>query len=66
MDKFVGYPIVPIIKCTLSVFQAAGVNIHEPMVSTCGSGITAAIIAMAAHIALNKNIPVYDVSIHVI
>ncbi|XP_064390565.1 3-mercaptopyruvate sulfurtransferase-like [Halichondria panicea] len=42
------------------VFQAAGVNTHEPMVSTCGSGITAGIIAMAAHIALNKNIPVYD------
>ncbi len=48
-----------------SVFHKAGVNPNEPMVSTCGSGITAAIVAMAAHIAFNKDIPVYDVSITV-
>jgi len=44
------------------VFEDAGVDTEEPMVATCGSGITACIIAMAAHITYNKDIPVYDVS----
>lgn len=31
-----------------------------PMVSTCGSGITACVVALAAHL-LNHQVPVYDV-----
>lgn len=36
-------------------------DLSDSMVSTCGSGITAAIVALAAHL-LNKEVPVYDVS----
>lgn len=35
-------------------------DIVRPMLSTCGSGITASIVTMAAHL-LNKEMPVYDV-----
>ena len=41
-------------------FQAAGVDLSQPMVATCGSGVTATHIALAAHI-LGTDIPVYDV-----
>ena len=49
-------------SCHHTVFDTAGINMDEPLVATCGSGVTAAIIAMAAHIAYNKDVPVYDVS----
>ena len=43
------------------VFEKAGVDLSLPIVSTCGSGITAAIIALSAHY-LSKDIALYDVS----
>ncbi len=30
-----------------TVFEAAGVDINKPIVSTCGSGITASVVALA-------------------
>ena len=46
-------------------FVAAGVDLSQPVVATCGSGVTAAHIALAAH-TLGADIPVYDVrySVH--
>ena len=41
-------------------FVAAGVDLSQPVVDTCGSGVTAAHIALAAH-TLGADIPVYDV-----
>ena len=38
-------------------FKSAGVDMGQPLVATCGSGVTAAHIALAAHI-LNSHIPV--------
>ena len=43
------------------MFEKAGVDLSLPIVSTCGSGITAAIIALSAHY-LSKDIALYDVS----
>lgn len=43
------------------MFEEAGVDIARPMVSTCGSGITAAIVTLAANL-LSQQVPLYDVS----
>lgn len=40
-------------------FQAAGVDPARPMVMTCGSGITASVLAFGAHL-LGHDAPVYD------
>lgn len=42
-----------------AVFEAAGVDLDRPLVATCGSGITASVIAFAAHL-LGRDVPVYD------
>lgn len=46
-------------------FERAGVDLHKPMVATCGSGITAAVVAFAAYM-LGKEVPVYDVSLNIV
>jgi thiosulfate/3-mercaptopyruvate sulfurtransferase len=40
-------------------FQGAGVDMSQAVVATCGSGVTAAHIALAGH-TLNTHIPLYD------
>ncbi|WP_267378969.1 3-mercaptopyruvate sulfurtransferase [Sphingomonas sp. GC_Shp_6] len=40
-------------------FTAAGVDPDRPMVATCGSGITAAVLAFGAHL-LGRAMPIYD------
>ncbi|MEH3158965.1 MAG: 3-mercaptopyruvate sulfurtransferase [Sphingomonas taxi] len=40
-------------------FTDAGVDIDRPMVATCGSGITAAVLAFGAHL-VGKAMPIYD------
>ena len=42
------------------VFESAGVDLSKPLLTTCGSGITAAIVTLAAHM-LNVQAPLYDV-----
>lgn len=37
----------------------AGIDLDRPIVATCGSGVTAAVIAFAAHL-LGRNVPIYD------
>jgi thiosulfate/3-mercaptopyruvate sulfurtransferase len=40
-------------------FTDAGVDLDKPMVATCGSGITAAVLAFGAHL-VGKDMPIYD------
>jgi thiosulfate/3-mercaptopyruvate sulfurtransferase len=43
-----------------AVFDAAGVDPMQPIAATCGSGITAATVAFAAHLLGNDKVAVYD------
>jgi thiosulfate/3-mercaptopyruvate sulfurtransferase len=43
-----------------AVFTAAGVNINAPIVTTCGSGITACVLALALARLGKWDVPVYD------
>ena len=42
-----------------AAFVEAGVDPDRPMVATCGSGITAAVLAFGAHL-LGRDMPIYD------
>jgi thiosulfate/3-mercaptopyruvate sulfurtransferase len=42
------------------VFEAAGVDLTKPVISSCGSGVTAAILDLALEIIGHKNHSVYD------
>jgi len=42
-----------------AVFAEVGLDLDKPLVATCGSGITASVIAFAAHL-LGRSVPVYD------
>jgi len=42
-----------------AVFESAGVEIERPIVATCGSGITAAVVVFAAHL-LGHRTAMYD------
>ncbi|MFW6027353.1 MAG: rhodanese-like domain-containing protein, partial [bacterium] len=43
-----------------AVFQSAGVDIDAPVIASCGSGVSACIIALALYTLGRKDIPVYD------
>ncbi|MGB0671419.1 MAG: rhodanese-like domain-containing protein, partial [Rhodospirillales bacterium] len=43
-----------------AAFTAAGVDLKKPFTATCGSGITAAVIAFAAYLLGQKDVAVYD------
>ena len=42
-----------------AAFEDAGVDVAKPIVATCGSGITASVIAFGAHL-LGNEAAVYD------
>lgn len=42
-----------------AVFADAGLDPSKPLVATCGSGITASVIAFAGHL-IGREVPVYD------
>ncbi|MDT8758957.1 sulfurtransferase [Sphingomonas psychrotolerans] len=42
-----------------ALFADAGLNLDQPLVATCGSGITACVIAFAGHL-IGRDVPVYD------
>jgi thiosulfate/3-mercaptopyruvate sulfurtransferase len=42
------------------LFAARGVDLNRPVVTSCGSGVTAAILSLALEIAGAKNIALYD------
>jgi thiosulfate/3-mercaptopyruvate sulfurtransferase len=41
-------------------FSTLGIQAQQPAITTCGSGITAAILLVAAHLAGCRNIKIYD------
>lgn len=43
-----------------AAFVAAGVDLDRPMVTTCGSGMTASALAFAAHLLGKEDVAVYD------
>lgn len=45
---------------TRAIFEAAGVDVSSPVVTTCGSGVTAAILSLALERMGNRNHALYD------
>ena len=43
-----------------SLFEHAHINLSNPIVTTCGSGVSAAVLALALYQSGCKDIPVYD------
>ena len=43
-----------------ALFAAAGVDLGRPIVTSCGSGVTASTLALALQIAGAKDVAVYD------
>jgi thiosulfate/3-mercaptopyruvate sulfurtransferase len=43
-----------------AVFDAAGADLSRPMVTTCGSGVTAAVILFGAHLVGKEDVRLYD------
>ncbi|TMJ17101.1 MAG: 3-mercaptopyruvate sulfurtransferase [Alphaproteobacteria bacterium] len=43
-----------------SAFEAAGVDLSKPMVTTCGSGVTAAVLLFGAHLLGKEDVKLYD------
>ena len=41
-------------------FAAAGVDLSRPMITTCGSGVTAATLLFAAHLIGKDDVALYD------
>jgi thiosulfate/3-mercaptopyruvate sulfurtransferase len=41
-------------------FEAAGVDLSKPMVTTCGSGVTAAVLLFGAHLLGKSDVTLYD------
>ncbi len=44
----------------IAIFKAAGIDPLKPVVTTCGSGVTASILALALAVIGQSNAPVYD------
>lgn len=42
------------------IFAGAGIDVHSPIVTTCGSGVTASILALALAVLGQANAAVYD------
>ena len=43
-----------------AAFEAAGVDLERPLVTTCGSGVTAAVLLFAAHLLGKDDVALYD------
>lgn len=43
-----------------TIFKDAGINVAAPVVTTCGSGVTAAVLALALESLGNHNVRLYD------
>jgi thiosulfate/3-mercaptopyruvate sulfurtransferase len=42
------------------VFASAGVALDAPVITTCGSGVTACVVALALHLLGHRDVAVYD------
>lgn len=43
-----------------AAFDAAGVDLSKPLVTTCGSGVTAAVLLLGAHLLGKTDVALYD------
>ena len=43
-----------------AAFSAAGIDMKKPVVTTCGSGITAAVLALGLEIVGHRDVALYD------
>jgi thiosulfate/3-mercaptopyruvate sulfurtransferase len=43
-----------------AAFEQAGIDLAKPMVTTCGSGITAAVLLFGAHLLGKQDVKLYD------
>ncbi len=43
-----------------ALFQGAGIDLAKPVVTTCGSGITACVLALGLHLIGHRDVAVYD------
>ncbi|MVX50773.1 sulfurtransferase, partial [Rhodobacter sphaeroides] len=43
-----------------AIFEAAGVDLSKPAITTCGSGVTAAVLSLALEILGHRNHALYD------
>ncbi|HEX8655682.1 MAG TPA: 3-mercaptopyruvate sulfurtransferase [Allosphingosinicella sp.] len=43
-----------------AAFEAAGIDLSRPMVTTCGSGVTAAVLLFGAHLLGKEDVRLYD------
>ena len=43
-----------------SAFTAAGIDLSKPIIATCGSGMTAAVVAFGAHLLGKDDVALYD------
>jgi len=43
-----------------AAFDAAGVDLSKPMITTCGSGVTAAVLLFGAHLLGKDDVKLYD------
>jgi thiosulfate/3-mercaptopyruvate sulfurtransferase len=43
-----------------AVFERAGVDLTKPVVTTCGSGVTASVLALGLHLLGHRQVAVYD------
>jgi thiosulfate/3-mercaptopyruvate sulfurtransferase len=41
-------------------FAKAGVDPHRPVITSCGSGVTASVLALALHVTGHNDVAVYD------
>jgi thiosulfate/3-mercaptopyruvate sulfurtransferase len=41
-------------------FEEAGVDLRKPLVTTCGSGVTAAVLLFGAHLLGKRDVRLYD------
>jgi thiosulfate/3-mercaptopyruvate sulfurtransferase len=44
----------------VSLFRQAGIDPHRPVITSCGSGITACVLALGLHLTGHRNVAVYD------
>ncbi len=43
-----------------AAFEQAGIDLHEPVVTTCGGGVTAAVLLFALHLLGKDDVALYD------
>lgn len=43
-----------------ALFEAIGVDLAKPLITTCGSGVTASVLLFAAHLAGKDDVQLYD------